>query len=523
MAYADITKPVIIQASKSLSAKVDEYLRRMCILSCGGTTLGVGESREVSISSYSSILNDQIGSETLKTNIENKLRGFFAYAGSKDVQVLELGAFDADTNTIANQVTQLRTFINNASPRCYIYLVPEFWYYPNISMVPIENTQIHITHSLVMLRTAIPEGETLPADVSEPVTEALNQITSNASDLSVQYSNEGVAEFDKATGKIKALSEGETTITLSGKVDSTKGDTAIATFQVIVGAWNEELNPTSTQAALINTPINVSTNNGFESGGRDLSFSALAAEYTALNSTTFFFIEMTKNEDPSISQAFELYKNKKSVFVVYDNLQNSQLPLISMILGLCASDKFDLGASQTGSPLNYKLLSGQTPSFLSSSLLKNLIQAPANFAGSLAGNPVVLNGRYCDGVAWEYYYQWDTIEFNITKKLQTLLLNSANSKQSVVVYNQNGLDILKANIKSELLRWKEYGVITAFSRSYDQTTMSLVGEDDIEAIDFYTYVAQNPDKYENEIYDGFSFYVMVSRYVRQIIISAEVA
>ncbi len=30
MAYADVSKPIVIQASKSLSAKVDNYLRRMC-------------------------------------------------------------------------------------------------------------------------------------------------------------------------------------------------------------------------------------------------------------------------------------------------------------------------------------------------------------------------------------------------------------------------------------------------------------------------------------------------------------
>lgn len=523
MAYADVTNPIIIQASKSLSAKVDEYLRRMCIVSCGGTTLGVGESKEVNISSYSSVLTDQVGSVAAKTNLEKKLRGFFAYAEGKDVYVLELGAFNADTNTIANQVARLKTFINNASPRCYIYLVPESWYYPNASAVPVEDTQIHIAHSLVMLRAAVPEGKTLPAGVSEPITEAANSVTSNAQALSVSYSNEGVAEFDRTTGKIKALNAGETTVILSGRVDPRKGNEAIASFRVVVGAWNEEQVSTSAQTLLINTPVNVSTNNGFEDGGRDLSFSSLAEEFLALNSTTFFFIEMTKNEDPSVSPAFELYKNKKSVFAVYDNLQNSQYPLVSIVLGVCASDKFDLGEGQAGSSLNYKLLAGQTIGFLSSSLLKNLVQAPANFAGSLVGNPVILNGRYCDGVAWEYYYQWDTIEFNITKKLQTLLLNSANSKQNVVAYNQNGLDILKAGIKSELLKWKEYGVISAFSRSYDQTTASMVGENDISATSFYTYIAQNPEKYENEIYDGFSFYVMIGRYPRQIVISAEVA
>lgn len=520
MVYADVTNPIIIQASKTLTAQVDNFLRRMCIVSQGGTTLTQGEFKLVRSSSYSEILNTQVGSESATGELTKKIKGFFAFAGDKELCILEVGAFNADTNPITNQVQYLSDYITSKKSQSYIHLVPDAWYYPPERSAPVPNSTITSSASLVGIRVAKPSDETLPGGVSEPISSKVLEISTNIpnDNLNVVWGEEGIATYDKISKTITAVKEGETTLTLSGKVDASKGSEASITIQVIVGAWNADLDLEPTQVTAETTPVTDTTNNPPESQGRDLAFSNFAKEFISLESKVFFFITMTPNEDPSVSQGAALYKNVKSVFLVYDNLLNAAYPLSSIVLGICASSTYDLSDTQKGTPLNFKTLDGQTASQVSSILATNIINCPANFGGTLAGNYVLLNGRYADGIAWEYYYFWDTIEFEIRKKLETLLLNGVNSSQNVIPYNQSGIDILSANIKSVLILWQQRGVVTDFAQLFDNNTNSMVNVGQINAIDFYTYIANNPEDYANEIYKGFSFYLMIGRFIRQIYI-----
>lgn len=525
MAYADVSKPVIIQASKTLSAKVDYFMRRMCIVSEGGSSLQVGSWKEITSFDVEDILSKQSGNKTAADELKRKLNGFFAFAGDKNVMVVEVGKFDASTNTISNQVAYLDSYILNAGLKSYCHYVPSSWYWPNERQVQIPNSSIEVAQSLYALRLPKPEGQVLPGGgVTEPISSVEVDVTTNIPNeqLQVTINPTNIATFDKETFTLTAKAIGEATITMSGKIDPLKGGTALVTFKVKVGAWNQNLTLTSQEQVQTTTPVEDTTTNGLENGGRDLAFVNLADKYTSMTEKTYFFIEMDKTQgDPGASEAFQVYKEKKSVFCIFDNLvDTSSYPLASCILGICASSRFDLSATQSGTPLNFKALSGQNFKPLKRSQETSLIQAPANYAGDLAGNCVVMNGRYTDGTAWEYYYQWDYLEFEIALKLKMLLLNGVNSSSSVIGYNQTGIDILKANIKSVLLLWQQRGVVTSFAKSLDLTTNQLTGVGDINAINFDTYIANNPEDYKNEIYKGFSFYVMIGRYPRQIFIEA---
>lgn len=530
MAYADVSKPVVIQASKVLSAKVDYYLRRMCIISEGGSNMSPGEWKEISQEDIESILNTQQGSEEAVADLKRKLRGFFAFAGRKNVAILEVGLFNKDTNPISIQVDKLRNYIADAKLKSYIHYVPQRWYWPEIQTVQMENSEISLQTSLVALRPPVPTGQTLPGGVEAPVTEKTLLIQTNIPDqnltselVAVSQDQEvsNIVTWDAESKKLQAVGKGEATLILKGRVRQGEGNEAKVELKIKVGEWDKNLNLTSDEQAEEKTALVSRTENGSKPGVRDVSFSELASEFLSMSNKTYFFVEMNKNEDPKVSEAFELYKNKKSVFCVYDNLADSSpYPLASCILGLCASYRFDLSDTQSGTPLNFKTLDGQNYVALAYSLEQSLIQAPANYAGSLAGNCVVMNGRYADGTAWEYYYQWDFLEFEISLKLQTLLLRGVNSSNHVVQYNQTGIDVLKANLKSVLLLWQSRGIVTEFAASLDINTDELVGVGDISTIPFETYIKNNPEDYKNEIYRGFSFYVMIGRYPRQIFIEA---
>lgn len=530
MAYADVSKPVVIQASKVASAKVDYYLRRMCIVSEGGSNLNPGEWKEISQEDVEGLLNAQQGSEEAVKDLKRKLKGFFAFAGRKNVAILEVGLFNKDTNPISVQVDKLRSYIEDAKLKSYIHYVPQRWYWPELQVAQIENSEISLQTSLVALRPPVPSGQTLPSDVEAPVTEKTLLIQTNIPDQNLNTELVAVTQgvdvnnivtWDATNKKLIAVGKGDAKLILKGSVKVGVGSEAKVELSIKVGEWDKNLTLSAEEQAAEKTPLVSRTENGSSPGVRDVSFSELAAEFLSMSNKTYFFIEMTKNEDPKVSEAFELYKNKKSVFCVYDNLaENSPYPLAACILGLCASYRFDLSDTQSGTPLNFKTLDGQNYSALANSLEQSLIQAPANYAGSLAGNCVVMNGRYADGTAWEYYYQWDFLEFEISLKLQTLLLRGVNSSNHVVQYNQTGIDVLKANLKSILLLWQARGVVTEFAASLDINTDELVDVGDISAIPFETYIKNNPEDYKNEIYKGFSFYVMIGRYPRQIFIEA---
>lgn len=524
MAYADVSKPIVIQASKSLSAKVDNYLRRMCIISQGGSNLADGQWKEINSSQIGEILSTQPDNENAVNDLKRKLNGFFAFANDKDVMVVEVGAFESQNNPISRQVQKLRDYINDSGKKSYCHLVPSSWYWPNREMVAIPNSEISISQALYALRPAVPEDQTLPegGNVTQPISQVSLGLETNipSENLKIVIEPKGVASYNADTDMLTAIAQGEATITISGKVNPLEGETALAHAKIKVGVWNANLELSSEESRLERQSVEDQTDNGTKPGDRDLSFLALVDEHTSMSSKVFFFIDMLK-EAPSTSEAFQTYANKKSLFVIYDNLvATSSFPLSSIILGIAASSRYDLSTTQHGTPMNFKALSGQNFDPLKRVMVKELIDAPANFAGELAGNCVLMNGRYTDGTAWEYYYQWNIVEFEIELKLQMLLLNGVNSASSVIQYNQNGIDILRANIKSVLMLWQERGVITSFARSLDATTGLMVGEGDISSVDFTQYIAQNPEDYKNEVYKGFSFYIMIGRYPRQIVIEA---
>lgn len=381
MAYADVINPIKIKVSSDIAAKLDNFLRRMCIISAGDTSLTTGQYKEVVSSTYTTILKNATSDSELK----DKLSGYFSFAGNKPCIVLEVGAFDANSNKISAQVATLKNFISSGLSRCYMHLVPDAWYFPE-------------------------------------------------------------------------------------EIDSV----------------------------------------------RDTAFISLCNEFNGLDAATFFIVK-GNNEDPLTSQAWGEYSGIKSAFVVYDNTSPSyKNPLTSIYLGIMANAKYDISDTQKCTPLNNKSIEGAKLTEIGAVLANNLTQAPQNFGGDFAGSSVLFNGRYADGNAWEFYYQNDLMIFRIQEALSSLLLNSANNGNYVLQYNQNGIDVINATIKSVLNILKSQGVITEYAAEKNASTGALERPGYINAIDFYTYKNSNPQDYASEIYGGISFYALIGRYIKQV-------
>ena len=83
-------------------------------------------------------------------------------------------------------------------------------------------------------------------------------------------------------------------------------------------------------------------------------------------------------------------------------------------------------------------------------MLSSLIQAPCNFVFDEVGLPTLGNGRYTDGSTWEYWYQWDLTQLALQQKITSLLVSGVNNPQYVVRFDQQGIDVINAAVKSVL-------------------------------------------------------------------------
>lgn len=478
MAYADVTQPVKITLSQSSVATLDNYLRRMCIVSSGGSTLTSGEYKEVNSGTFSDYAaNDEI---------RNKLRGFFSFASSKSVILLEVG-----TGEITEQVDYLRSFIENGKSKSYMHLVPDAWYYPDYSYRVVDDDSVALFTSFTSATILKGESVTLKTQTNG----TLSIVKSGDFDTYFTY--------DETSGLITANSNS------SG--DSTKTLTITATY--------DDNSTTATISLTAQTDAETSTTGETLTNYtkyRDTAFSDLASEYLGTEHNSYF---LAKSDNGLVdSESWKLYDGKKSVLCVYDNLTTAY-SLSSVILGIMASSHYDISSSQKATPLNNKNISGVSYDELGQTLMTELTQQPMTFTGDFAGSTVIFNGRMADGSTFEYNYQSDYMIYSVNLALSTLLLNSANNTNYVLQFNQNGIDVLNATIKGALDNLVSLGVITEYGTNFNVTTGDLENSGYVYTIDFETYRSNYSDDYENEIYRGVTFAVRIGRYIKQVNIS----
>ena len=250
--------------------------------------------------------------------------------------------------------------------------------------------------------------------------------------------------------------------------------------------------------------------------GEDLSFVTLATTYSALDSEVYFFLPIEKTEDPNISITKPYYDGLKAIMSVQENVTKDSQNLTGSIVGITASSFFTYSTSMPASSLNYKATSC-SPFGYTKAMKKSLINAPITFCDELASQNVILNGRMRDGKPWDYYFNWSYINYSVTDKLTQLILNGQNNPNSAVRFNQDGIDKIHTTIVAKLQDMVSVGALTAFAQSYDTTTGSFTGQNDIYVPEFYAFVADNPTDYENEIFSGISCYLQIGKFIRQIV------
>lgn len=479
--YADVLQPVKIYTQALGRVYTEKVYKNYCIISQGGSSIGVGNVIQVTQQSYSQYLK----TSDATSQLEKDLKGYFATNGEYCF-ILEVG----DTGSISDRVKVLEDYILENPNKMFMFLCPSEWYYPEQKYQIADNTKPALKVSPTSISLVKGNSTALNIETNGTITAAITGGTSEASKFT----------WDADTKTITAKSNAAATTTPE--------------VFTITSTYNGETTSIDVELNVVTTDDSYS---GEESKNyqyvRDLSFLQLTSSQSNQN-----FIITGNKLDPESDEGWGAYKGKSNVFVVYDNsnVEMNGFDLAPAMMGIMGSSFYNISLTNPMTPLNNKSLSGIKYDELSYTYGQKLIQAPQNFVGDFVGNNVLFNGLFADGRGFEFKFADSFMDYNIDLTLNRLLYNGANIASASLPYNQTGIDIINANIKATLVSLKKMNIISAFASGYDTLTNSMVNEDYISCIDFYTYKAAYPENYAAGIYGGISFYVLIQGFIKQI-------
>ncbi|EGV1470926.1 hypothetical protein JF110_001651 [Campylobacter jejuni] len=509
----DVTNPVVIKASSAILQESVEQLRRVCFVSLGETHLLDKEFKEVFRSNYKDILNGH-------TELTNNLNSFFSRANNKSCIVLELGEQENTPldNTYDNKMRYLNTKDWFSSSQFYEYI------YDTIFILQPENETTDI------LKAYWNTVNTFNKDQYQQYLTS-NRLEDNTTSLKL-YLNSLDIYWDKDYYNYLATTNEtfKTSLTLDNlnkfleeREADNYNDNDYHIWLEEQGVYGtdytskiEDLNDFILQKLYpcyvfvlpnkISKDINIRKN--------------LFNLYNDINARTYFYVNLDVKENLDLPGSYySKIKNCKCVAGFYDNSVGA-VGLAAQVSGLFASNIFDISELNPASPFNYKTLNGLDFNEIEYTTQQKIIQSSLNFVGSISKNTVLLNGRFQDTYAIDYWYQWDLVAFYLERDLKALILNGVNNPVNIVKYDQTGIDILESRVKATLNNMINYGCLTEFGASIDPASGELKGRGSITTIPFNSYIKANPDDYKNEIYNGISFYLRIGKYIRQVVLNA---
>lgn len=246
----------------------------------------------------------------------------------------------------------------------------------------------------------------------------------------------------------------------------------------------------------------------------DAYLGTLLTKYNTTASRVYFMGKL--DNKPAESAFFNSYcKGNKSFWANYDNLADSNFNINGVMAGIMASSSYDISSGNRMSSFNRKKTPNKfTP--MTKSDVDAVTQASCNFGGSLKGTMCVLNGRFCDTKPFSFWFSFDNIYDIVTAEMIALALNSTNTPNSALTFNDLGISIAEGRIITALESCRALGYLDIFGTNLDPATNKILNQGRITSVDAETYRIQNPTKYTAGIYDGFSAYIQIQGYIEQI-------
>lgn len=505
MANADITKPVIINATTSALIQSADFMRRVVFVSCGESVLPKGEYTPVIKADYTDFLQSE------ENELAKRLLNFFAFASNKTAYILEVGAYKiTPANPGYDNLLDFDKTIETFKMGDFLTYIYEKWK---------NNETEDILKSWLTTQAAFVESNyTQWLTDNGKGASSLANLQEYAKTLSLDtYPINYYENLSETQDAFQALMTYENLLAFSKDTSKLQGWTqeAYDAYLVTIGTVDNDFSEKIKDIAdfIENGNLRAYIYALPKPFIKDEGTAGLTKSYIDTNSKQYFALEVEADTD------LTLYKGQKSVWAINDNGRNKDNNAVGAVLGKFASSNFDISASLKASPMNYKFLTGFAYTELENRTQRSFIENNVSYISSKAGNTLIMNGRCMDTRPIDYWYQWDLASFSIENAVITLLLNGVNNPNYAIQYNQNGIDTINASIVATLNTMISYGCITEFGASFNTATNELENIGYIYAVDYYTYIANQPQDYQNEVYQGFSFYVRVGRYIRQVVLN----
>jgi len=247
----------------------------------------------------------------------------------------------------------------------------------------------------------------------------------------------------------------------------------------------------------------------------DADYATLVTLYAGDDPVYKFSNHITHGTAPAEQTAFAGLTGKSNWFAVYPSAVSTENAVGAMV-GIMASNVYDVSPSNKMTPLQYKQITGVTAEKLNTTMRTALTNNAVNYVGTIQSVTVLFNGRYADNFSWDYRFSERVTLQDIQNSLLALIINGANVPAASVPYNQEGIDKLLAVANARASYRKSCNMVTDFSQTIDNTGTTLVDKNTFFAIDYYTYKAANPAKYQAGEYDGLSGFIEIGKFFRKV-------
>lgn len=236
-------------------------------------------------------------------------------------------------------------------------------------------------------------------------------------------------------------------------------------------------------------------------------FITLLADFQSTGGKTYFFVTVTESNYTDFTALM------KDVFALIES-PDAPATEFSLAAPFYAWLNNDPSTTNKVAPFAFRYLFGVTayPIRGNKALFTTLKAASINWVGTGAEggitNTVLMWGTTKDGRDATYWYSVDWVQINIDLDLSNEIINGSNNPINPLYYNQDGINRLQARAQATMNRGISYGLVLA------PVTVA--------AIDFATYVIDNPSDYPLGRYAGLSVSYTPARGFVEIIFNVNV-
>lgn len=237
----------------------------------------------------------------------------------------------------------------------------------------------------------------------------------------------------------------------------------------------------------------------------EASAPTLFRQYDSTTSKTYFYVTTTR----STFTPWTTIPTKSA----WLQLQDESAPVSEF----SAAAPFQVALSANPGPVNLvapmalRYVTGVTPYTITPGDFTTFRAAGLNWIGTGAeggiSNLLIQNGQFGDLRPWNYWYSVDWMIIQQSRGLAAEVINGSNDPTNPLYYNQPGINRLQKKSQSIVGSGVAFGMVLGTPKPT------------VTAIDFLTYVEENPDDYAAGLYAGLALKFTPARGFTQITIN----